>query len=418
MSDWVDAGWNNKKLKVVKEQFLNQPNYRALEGNTDRYCRIAGSLNPEIPNSPDRDELMKIYADGYAGLKEMEALKKYLSDIYDKAVNPSLDLNKSDALGGRQDSWNKCFGIKIEPVEVETNNRYDSSRRIGSTFSTYTLPPNPGQLPVFPMAEVTDRWNRRNIWSGGGNSIWVQNAVPGAMWIWGTPDAYINTPMNQTFIFYYNFVHTGDDVQATVVGSIDNNGSITINGNTIDNLNASISPYQVTIKKGINTIAARGTNLGGPAGFWMAIRGPDGTIYVKTDSNWRCNKFYYPAEVFQLNNYVYTRAEAEGFCRVVGGTLATRAQLAEAQRAGADWCSTGWVADDSQASYPITTSTGQGCGNGGTGIINWTPSSNKAAINCFGFKPDSTAVAAFPVLREMWSGILPFNRSKYSRYPS
>lgn len=415
MSDWVDPGWNAKKIKIVKEQFLN---YRALDGNTDEYCRIAGSLNPDMPDSPERNELLRIYADGYSGLKNMEAVKKYLTDTYDKAVNPSLDLNKSDALGGRQDSWNKCFGIRLVPVEVETNSRYDSSRRIGSTFTAYTLPNNPGQLPVFAMAEAISRGNSRNIWAPNGPSAWTQNAVPGAMWIWGTPDAFVSTPMNQTFIFYYNFVHSADDIQATVVGSIDNTGSITINGNMKDNLGGSLTPYQVTIKKGVNTIAVRGTNLGGPAGLWIAIKAPDGSTLVKTDSEWRCSKFHYPAEVFQLSNYVWGKDEANSVCKLVGATLATRAQLAEAQRAGADWCSTGWVADDSQASYPITTSTWQGCGNGRAGIVQYTPPSNKAGINCFGLKPARENVTKDPYMIQRGSGILNFNQSAYSRYPN
>jgi hypothetical protein len=422
MSDWVDSGWNNTKVKIIKEQFENQPNYRALDGNTDRYCRLAGSLNPKNPDSPGRSELLGVYANGYAGLKDMEAVKKYLTDMYDRAVNPSLDLNKPDAKGGRQDSWNKCFGIDIEPVIVETNSRYDSSRSIGSTFVSYTLPANPGQLPVFAMAEAISVGNPRNIWAPRGTSPWTQNAVPGAMWIWGTPDAYVSTPMNQTFIFYYNFVHSGDNVEGTVVGSIDNTGSITINGNMKDNLGASITPYKVIIKKGVNTIAARGTNLGGPAGFWMAIKAPDGSTLVKTDSEWKCNKYYYPAEVFQLNNYVWGRDEASSVCKLLGATLATRAQLAEAQRAGADWCSTGWVADDSQASYPITTSTGQGCGNGRTGVMTWTPPSTnegfKAGINCFGLKPAAEVVRNDPFMIKRGSGILNFNGSRYSRYPS
>lgn len=97
-------------------------------------------------------------------------------------------------------------------------------------------------------------------------------------------------------------------------------------------------------------------------------------------------------EVFQVKGYKHTREEADTICRNNGATLATTKQLEYAQQNGADWCSTGWVADtdddgQDRAKYPINTRTMQGCGNGGTGVKIWTPPSKKAAVNCYGIKP-------------------------------
>ena len=97
-------------------------------------------------------------------------------------------------------------------------------------------------------------------------------------------------------------------------------------------------------------------------------------------------------EVFQVKGYKHTRGEAESICNNNGATLATTEQLENAQQNGADWCSTGWVADtdddgQDRAKYPINTRTMRGCGNGTTGIKIWTPPSKKAAVNCYGIKP-------------------------------
>jgi len=96
------------------------------------------------------------------------------------------------------------------------------------------------------------------------------------------------------------------------------------------------------------------------------------------------------AEVFGVfpGTYSTPRSEAQKVCLKYGATMATSQQLSLSQAQGADTCATGWVANDAtNAYYPITTSTQQGCGNGRTGIIRWTPPSNLAGVYCFGTKP-------------------------------
>jgi hypothetical protein len=81
---------------------------------------------------------------GYKGYKGMEAVRRFLSDIFDKAIG-SLDINKRDLDGGKKDSWAKCFGIPIaDPTvsKVKLNERgsvsnekaLDCDRRFPTNF--------------------------------------------------------------------------------------------------------------------------------------------------------------------------------------------------------------------------------------------------------------------------------------------
>ena len=97
-------------------------------------------------------------------------------------------------------------------------------------------------------------------------------------------------------------------------------------------------------------------------------------------------------EVFHVKGYIHTKDQSESKCAEFGGAkVATREQLYQAQYAGADWCSTGWVQDESIAMYPITTTLLNGCGGGTQGVKHYTPTSKKAGINCYGVKPGKSA---------------------------
>ena len=79
----------------------------------NEYCRREGTLNPENPNAVT--ELQEKAQNGYKGVFGIEAVKLYLSDVFTKATS-NLDANKSDAEGGRKDSWIKCFGRTLAPI--------------------------------------------------------------------------------------------------------------------------------------------------------------------------------------------------------------------------------------------------------------------------------------------------------------
>jgi Extracellular link domain len=410
---WVEPGWNKKKQEIVTEQFNN---FRALNKNTDRYCRQQGGLNPS--GNQGHVEMANKYTNGYDGLKKLPAVKKYLTDTYNTAIDSTRDLNVADAQGGRQTSWNKCFGIPIQPRVAETSARYEPFVNIPSSYLIDSMKqPNPGLSPVYSFVEVGTPQGPRNPWSG----IWNTNAPPvgnGVQWIWGTSDAYISTPPNQSYSFYYNFLYYGEPFAATVVGSIDNFGYVVINGQRSADIVTTVGPYQATIVNGLNTVEIRGVNISGPAGVWLTISDPDNNIIVKTNSDgWKCTRFFYPAETFGIGNYVFSQQEASSICSAVGSKLATTAQLANAQAARADWCSTGWVSDNANALYPSTTNLIQGCGNGAAGIKTYTPPYRTTGVTCYGNKPEQGALPLLaPGVNSRGGVLLPFRYGSWSQF--
>jgi hypothetical protein len=484
MAGWVEPGWNTKKASIATQQSLgfknakegftntqDTPNFRALTVNTDRYCRIAGSLNPESTDTAGRAELIGIYQKGYSGKSGIAAIKQYLTDMYDRAIDSTKDANVSDAKGGREDSWNKCFGIPLRDPVPRTNDRFDTAKDVGSTSVFVDIPPTVGALPVYCMGEVGVA-GPKNPWQRIVPS-WENNAPPpgnGVFWMWGAVHENSVRPGNEAFSFYYNFNNPGPTVTAKIAAGFDDYGYIVLNGTKYPSTNPnaaigyegfskSITPLQVTIPSGINRLEIRCVNgacnnsaySGGgcpsPAGVWLAITDSKGNIMVKTNCDgWTCNRFFYPAEVYQISNYIYKLSDAAPMCASLGASVATYDQLSEAQRAGANWCSTGWVADKGtrNAFYPITQDTMGGCGNGRAGVIDWigddgwfkvfwggVPFGYNAAINCFGNKPDSNAWNKInPAINDGSKGtlkvkggeVLPFNKNqsfpqyKWSRY--
>jgi hypothetical protein len=87
-------------------------------------------------------------------------------------------------------------------------------------------------------------------------------------------------------------------------------------------------------------------------------------------------------EVFYVEGS-YTQAQAKGKCTAYGTTRATTAQLTSAQAGGADWCTGGWVSDNTSAVlYPRG-----GCEAGAPGVISAPIRDGLAPANCYGIKP-------------------------------
>jgi hypothetical protein len=124
-------------------------------------------------------------------------------------------------------------------------------------------------------------------------------------------------------------------------------------------------------------------------------------------TEWQCfsPQMLAQPEVFMVTpgGYTVTNQNAQTVCDRYGARVATTADLTAAQIAGADWCKTGWVADDTNAKYPITFSKQQGCGSGSTGIITWNPAGGLAGVNCFGVKPAQGADNAVLPFGMTWS---------------
>ena len=430
----------SQSVRSSKETFEN---YRALDVNTDQYCRLAGSLNPESSDKAGRDELMGIFNSGYQGKTGLAAIKEYLTAMYDRSINSSLDANKSDSLGGRKDSIRKCFGLNVRDPIVLTNERIGSGVTTGSSQSQFDVPPNPGLSPAYCLFEVGSP-DARSPWKG--NPLWEANAPPlgnGVYWLWGTSDGYGERPANEAFSFYHNFVNTGSTVTSAIItGAVDNYGYIVLNGTKYPSTNAHsdkgyegfnniIQPFTVTIPRGANTLEVRCVNSGGsvtaaqnnggwknPGGIWLTIT-VNNNILVKTGCDgWKCTRFFYPQEVFHVQGkpptyYTNTLADAPSVCQSLGARVATYAELDEAQKNGGNWCSTGWLSDKTNtAFYPITYDIQGGCGNGRSGVIDFLSQNNKAGVNCFGNKPQKEA----PMLQNHPQTVLPFNKNQWSRY--
>lgn len=112
---------------------------------------------------------------------------------------------------------------------------------------------------------------------------------------------------------------------------------------------------------------------------------------------------YAKKEVFTFcPGYDYTFKEAQGICSGLGAEVASRAQLEDAWKRGADWCGCSWL-NNGTSQYPINTTifpsdyivNGQNasgwCGGPTPGIREcfYTNGINKACVTCYGIKPPS-----------------------------
>jgi hypothetical protein len=445
----------SQSVRSSKDAFEN---YRALDVKVDQYCRLGGALNPESSDTAGRDELMGIFNGGYKGKTGLDAIKQYLTDIYDRSVNPELDANKSDSQGGRKDSIRKCLGLNIRDSITSTNQRIDSTNQTTtSSRGQFDPPPNPGLSPAYCLFEVRSP-DSRSPWKE--NPMWEATAPPlgsGVYWLWGTSDGYGERPANEAFSFYYNFVNTGSTItNAVITGAVDNYGYIVLNGIKYPPVNShsdkgyegfstTIQPFTVTLPRGPNTLEIRVVNSGGdvtaeqnnggsknPGGVWLTITA-NNNMLVKTGCNgWKCTRFFYPAEVFHVGGYNKRFTDAPSVCQSLGARVATYAELKEGQQNGANWCSTGWVSDqgDRNAFFPITYEMTEGCGTEPGNVRNWIGNDDwfksfgdnsgvgfKAGVNCFGNKMEETAANKMVGPNSFApQPVFAFNKNQWSRY--
>lgn len=107
-------------------------------------------------------------------------------------------------------------------------------------------------------------------------------------------------------------------------------------------------------------------------------------------------------EVFNVNVNDYSYYDAEPMCRALGAELATYDQVKDAWTKGADWCNYGWVKGQ-VAVYPTQEETYDklqrgpidergACGNPGVNGGYFDNPEMKFGVNCYGPKPDQSAV--------------------------
>lgn len=113
-------------------------------------------------------------------------------------------------------------------------------------------------------------------------------------------------------------------------------------------------------------------------------------------------------EVFQVRSngitYNLTRTEADAVCTKYGATIATPEQLQTDFNAGADWCSFGWLSDNTMR-FPINTTLIQGCSTVPK-VQQGVSGNGKADVNCYGIKPNKPQGTDY---------IHPFNQTFYGK---
>lgn len=133
---------------------------------------------------------------------------------------------------------------------------------------------------------------------------------------------------------------------------------------------------------------------------------PTGSCPPPNPTDWNCLGPSATAqpEVFAVcpkNDYTVAPGDAEGVCATYGARLATPAEIASAQAAGADWCRCAWASDGS-AYYPmnvIKPEYGFGCGSVGVnncGNMTASWAAGKACVSCYGVKPAAPAQDVIP----------------------
>lgn len=243
------------------ENFLN---YRALnDGQTERYCRSEGSLNPSSGDTT----LSNIAATGYNSLRGIAAVNKYLSDVYTRAVDSTKDIHKEDNNGGRKTSWEKCFGINIASKKlIPVNNINDT------TACTQIM----GKQNVY-LLENTESSQIINY-----ETVGIPSIYSNTYWIWG--DRIYSA---RSFKFYLNYCNGNGVFTGTLKGQIRNNGSIKINDTTVPYTTGALN-NTVQIGTGNNSIVVTSTGTTAIAGFWLVLLDLSGNVLMQTDQNWRC----------------------------------------------------------------------------------------------------------------------------------
>lgn len=107
---------NNSENSQLIGRAYNSANTTFTSRNQKQFqfCQPTGSLNPNTANGL---ATLQGAAAGYGGLSGIEAVRKFLSDIFMKATS-DLNINMPDSKGGRKDSWEKCIGLPIVDVPV------------------------------------------------------------------------------------------------------------------------------------------------------------------------------------------------------------------------------------------------------------------------------------------------------------
>ncbi len=292
--------------------FTDYPlNYRSLDKNTDQFCRPGAGLDPSTANGLAR---LQEVAGGYGGLKGVDAVKKYLTDTYNMAVNASLDINKDGRMllngtkssnDGRKGAWMDCFGIAIAPPKVitrEVQAPLELRRNTTQTFNIDCSTPNGYPVYVDPGTTVGEHATWKGSWNVEAPPV-SKNSSENCYWIWAEPryPQAVRTGVRYTFRFNYCNTYGYDLNDAKLVGALDSIGRVKINGAQVwppgngeagENI-ANPNPVNITLSGSqANLIEVECRNVGNtpnPAGIWLAIYRIENGVkkyLVMTNNKW------------------------------------------------------------------------------------------------------------------------------------
>ena len=184
----------------------------------------------------------------------------------------------------------------------------------------------------------------------------------------------------------------------------------------------------------LNPATAAGLKAGQAAGGIPAVQKLYDTAHKTANDNTLTNAQRRPAlqqcygdvlvntnpEVFWVgsssatNGYAFTQDQAATTCASVGAVVATTTQLTDALNAGAQWCSTGWVVDDTtnkvlpSGQFPMQASGVPACGSAGINTYGGAAGGPASiGVTCYGSKPDSSNVPSGLTVNPFYTGMAP-----------
>jgi hypothetical protein len=138
---YLYSNLSERSDRVGRAYKYAEPKFTGIgqDGKTINFCKEKGSLNPAGENADMANTKLREIAGGYKGLSGIEAVKRYLSDVFIKATS-DLDVNEEDSDGGRKTSWQQCFGVKIADVPLRGVSKNSENDVITSKRSCYKFP--------------------------------------------------------------------------------------------------------------------------------------------------------------------------------------------------------------------------------------------------------------------------------------
>jgi hypothetical protein len=244
--------------------------YTSVQGTTGKpsYCLAQGTLNPA-----NSKELEGVFTNGYKSLKGVEAVKRFLSDVFMRATDDTLAPTISDAAGGRATSIARCFKSVAAFPEYGVLGAAEYTKLYRGAAAT-----NPvvvlGPLGMAP-------------WSGGWGIRADSLPDRNAKWIWSKEGAEKNEPSWQTYRFMKKFRNTTSaPIRADLTCIVDNRGTLEINNTNIGSLGG-VTRHSVTFPVGESLVVMACANQGGPAGMAMtAVNAATKAVLFSSDGSW------------------------------------------------------------------------------------------------------------------------------------